>query len=89
VDERGGLQGVVAPLVAQEAAGQLPQFVVHDAHQLLQGVGIAAVPTIQQFRHVAHIFHPILAQRLGEPRTAAARRPGDAARDLSTSLAFD
>ncbi len=54
VDQGGRLQRVIGALAPQQAAGNALQLRIDDIQQLLERVGIALVPPIEESGYVAH-----------------------------------
>ncbi len=52
MDERGGLQCVVAPLAPEVAFGQLAQLIIDERQELFYRLSVAAAPLEEQLRHV-------------------------------------
>jgi hypothetical protein len=50
VDEGGRLERVVGALAPEVVAGQPPQLVVDERHQLVEGRAVAAAPLFEQLR---------------------------------------
>ena len=50
VDQRGGLEGMVAVFLAQITARELAQFLVHQRHELVWRGGVPVAPGEQQAR---------------------------------------
>ena len=58
VDEGRGLEGVIGPLAAEEAAGQGPQLFIDEPEQLVRGRAVAAGDSLEDpgdigLRHLA------------------------------------
>lgn len=54
VDQCGGLQGVIGPLVTHLIVGETSELGVHQRHQRLQRGRVARPPPRQQVGHVGH-----------------------------------
>lgn len=77
VDQRGGLQGVLAPLGRQAMSGQAPQFVINQRQQVCRSPGITGLRASQNERDFAH------GKEAGAescpPPTGGSRRAGEVA----------
>ena len=69
VHERGGLQGVVRPLVAKLACGDAAKLRIDEREQLIEGSPVAATPIAQQRGDVAGSDHSASSRRVGPPWT--------------------
>jgi hypothetical protein len=56
VHERGRLQRVAFPFVAKMVVGELPELVVDERHQYVEGIDIAAAPAVEQLRDVSMLY---------------------------------